>query len=311
MKIKENNIVLYKTQPALVTGITGDKIEITTPSGSKKVREKDIDFLHQGPIKSLKALIDSALPQGNLDEAYDFFSNETPSFTEITDLVWGNYPPESAWAIWNEISTSVYFNCTSPSQPIRLHSKEEIETALAKAQAKKNEGAERKAFHERLAQCRKKDSNPLPCEDYKFLQDVEALALEKSDKSRTLKEAGISETPEAAHSLLLQAGYWSIDYNPWPQRHGHSLSSALSEIPEPKDTKERLDLTALDSWAIDNEWSADPDDAVSIDGDYLWVHIADPASTVVPDSPADLEARARGATLYVPEGAARMLADSS
>lgn len=311
MKMKENDIVLYKTQPALITGITGDKIEIITPGGSKKVREKDIEFLHTGPVKSLDVVINATLPQGNLDEAYDFFSGETPSFTELTDLVWGNYSSELAWVIWKEISTSVYFKCTSPSQPIFLHSKEEIETARAKAQAKKDEGAERHAFHTRLAQCRNKGSSPLSSEDHKFLQDVEALALEKSDKSRTLKEAGISETPEAAHSLLLQTGYWTLDYNPWPQRHGHSLSSALSEIPEPKDTKERLDLTALDSWAIDNEWSADPDDAISIDGDYLWVHIADPASTVVPDSPADIEARSRGATLYVPEGAARMLADSS
>ncbi|HKL87236.1 MAG TPA: RNB domain-containing ribonuclease [Treponemataceae bacterium] len=311
MKIKENYVVLYKTQPALVTSIVGDKIEITTSNGSKKVREKDIDILHQGPVKNLSSLINADQPQANIEEAYEFFLGETPSFKELSELIWGDYKAEEVWGIWKEISTSFYFKCTSPTEPIHLRSKEEIQASQAKAQAKKDEGAERKAFHERLAACRKKDALPISNEDHKYLQDVEALALGKSEKSRTLKEAGITETPEAAHALLMQTGYWNIDFNPWPVRHGHSLTSALTNIPVPEDTKERLDLTHLDSWAIDNEWSADPDDAVSVDGETVWVHIADPASTVLPDSPADIEARARGATLYVPEGAARMLADSS
>ena len=55
----------------------------------------------------------------------------------------------------------------------------------------------------------------------------------------------------------------------------------------------------------------DPDDAVAFDGKYLWVHIADPASAILPESPIDKAARARGATLYIPEGAARMLAEDS
>ena len=63
------------------------------------------------------------------------------------------------------------------------------------------------------------------------------------------------------------------------------------------------------SYAIDSEWSTDPDDAIGFDGEYLWVHIADPASTVLPDSPIDICARGRGATLYIPEGAARMLSE--
>ena len=41
--------------------------------------------------------------------------------------------------------------------------------------------------------------------------------------------------------------------------------------------------------------------------DRLWVHIADPAASVLPGTAADNEARARGATLYLPEGAFKML----
>jgi len=41
------------------------------------------------------------------------------------------------------------------------------------------------------------------------------------------------------------------------------------------------------------------------------VHVADPASSVTPDSPAEKEARNRGVTLYLPETTVRMLADDA
>ncbi|MCB0160404.1 MAG: RNB domain-containing ribonuclease, partial [Caldilineaceae bacterium] len=53
--------------------------------------------------------------------------------------------------------------------------------------------------------------------------------------------------------------------------------------------------------------SNDPDDAISIDGMRLWVHVADVAALAAPDSPLDMEARARGGNLYLPEGTVHML----
>ncbi|MDR3174359.1 MAG: RNB domain-containing ribonuclease [Treponema sp.] len=70
----------------------------------------------------------------------------------------------------------------------------------------------------------------------------------------------------------------------------------------------------MKAYAIDNAWSDDPDDAVSLEDPgpegprVLWVHVADPGASIMPDSPADREARNRGATLYLPEGASRMIA---
>jgi exoribonuclease II len=59
--------------------------------------------------------------------------------------------------------------------------------------------------------------------------------------------------------------------------------------------------------AIDDEGNEEPDDALSLDGDRLWVHVADVSAVVPPDSPAELEARARGSTLYLPGGPVPML----
>ncbi|WGK68600.1 ribonuclease catalytic domain-containing protein [Candidatus Haliotispira prima] len=70
----------------------------------------------------------------------------------------------------------------------------------------------------------------------------------------------------------------------------------------------RRDLTRLCSWAIDDPWSTDPDDAVSLEDDAaLWVHIADPASLLPFGSPLANESMQRGATVYTPEGVSAML----
>jgi exoribonuclease-2 len=319
MKLKEYALVLYKNQPAVITGFESDKIDIDTPSGKKKVREKDVELLHSGPAKSLTKALDATLPVGDLMEGWDFFAGESPSFAEISELVWGAFAPEQAWPAWSALAASPWFTVTSPEEPVRLRTKDEAEAIIRKADAKKGEEAEREAFRLRLAASMKAsragEAAPeggikLP-EDAKFLQDVEALALGKSDKSRTLKESSISETLQNAHRVLIACGYWPLWKNPWPSRHGHTLQTSSVAVDAPDDSVERVDMTALESFAIDNDWSTDPDDAVSVDGETLWVHIADPATTVTPDSAADRDARSRGSTLYTPEGAARMLEDKA
>ena len=110
--------------------------------------------------------------------------------------------------------------------------------------------------------------------------------------------------------MLLSVGYWPVEFNPHPSRFGKSLVSAKERIPPPPD-EQRLDLTALRSFAIDNAWSSDPDDAISLDGAALWVHVADPAAAVHADDACDVEARGLGETLYLPEGSFRMLAEES
>ena len=87
----------------------------------------------------------------------------------------------------------------------------------------------------------------------------------------------------------------------------------MEEIPKDKilipdlPDEDRRDLTYLDSYAIDDKGSNDPDDAISIDGEYIWVHIADVASIIPPDSELDKIASSRGANLYLPEKTITML----
>lgn len=81
--------------------------------------------------------------------------------------------------------------------------------------------------------------------------------------------------------------------------------------PSPLPEEAREDLTHLPAFAIDDEGSQDPDDAVYAErveeGFRLLVHVADVAAMVAPGSPLDQEAMRRGANLYLPEGTVPML----
>jgi exoribonuclease-2 len=116
-----------------------------------------------------------------------------------------------------------------------------------------------------------------------------------------LRELGRTQTPENAHALLLELGYWDYTVNPYPVRLKLPTDAPAMALPDLPD-ESRVDLTHLPAFAIDDEDSKDPDDALSLDQDNrLWVHVADVAALVPPGSPADLEARARAAKLYLPQ----------
>ncbi len=144
--------------------------------------------------------------------------------------------------------------------------------------------------------------------------DIELLARGRQDKSRTMRELNQPETPQAAHALLLRLGLWDENRVPFPERLGVELETPGLPVPAwPEDV--RLDLTHLRALAIDDEGNQDPDDALSLevleDGTRrLWVHVADVAALVPPDSELDLEARRRGSTLYLPTHTIGMLPDA-
>jgi len=152
-------------------------------------------------------------------------------------------------------------------------------------------------------------------EDHRYLREVEDLAYGRTERSRVLKALGREESPENAHAALLDWGAWDDWVNPHPPRAGVVLAPPAGTVPvdlaallaDPA----RIDLTYLHAFAVDDEWTDTPDDALSWeDGPGLgtaWVHVADPAAFIRPDTPLDLEARSRGLTLHLPEAVVPML----
>jgi exoribonuclease-2 len=290
-----NGLVLYKVRPARVLAL-GEKIEIELDGGqTKRVRAKDIEPLHPGP---LARLADLTPRHGSLAEAWELLEGDTTDLRELAELLYGDFSPSSAWAAWQEVADGLYFSGT-PSA-IQVRPREAVE--LDRAQRERRAAAERDwaAFLARM------ERGQAAAEDRERLAEVERLASGQTGYSRILVALGHQETPANAHRMLVKVGYWSPDHNPHPARCGVARGDPqlpVGDMPE----EDRLDLTSLPAYAIDDEGNQDPDDAISLDGDRLWVHVADVAALVPPDSDIDREARARGANLYLPEGIVNML----
>lgn len=292
---RKDSLALYKNRPARVKNVN-DKLEIQLEDGKTlKVRPKDITLLHPGPIQSLNVL----QPQeGEVEIAWELLAGKTTTLPELAELIYQNYTPATAWAAWQLVDDGLYFKGT-PDE-VTACTAEEVAQTRAAREAK---AAEEKAWANFLKRARAGHTLP---EDERYLREVEEVALERQEKSRVLRELGHTENRENAHALLLELGYWSPTTNPYPQRLG--VPDTPPDVPLPElPAEERVDLTHLPAFAIDDADSQDPDDALSLEGNRLWVHIADVAALIGPDSPADVEARARGANLYLPEGTVTML----
>ncbi len=293
--IRAGSLVLYKIHPARV-GAVGEKIEIELAGGkSRKVRPKDVCLLHPGPLTSLSAL---QAPEANVEEAWELLQGEQPAFDELAELVYGDFTPASAWATWELLQDGLYFE-GDPGR-VRVRTPEQVAERRAERQRRQREAEEWEGFLARVEQA------ALQAADRKRLAEVERVALGDSNQSRILAHFKVDATPEAAHRFLLRCGYWEAEHNPWPRRAGAVLDSPDIGVPELPE-EERLDLTHLEAWAIDDVGNQDPDDAISLDGDYLWVHIADVAALVRPDGHLDRAARERGSNLYLPERTVTML----
>ena len=302
-KVQKGALVYYKSKPAVVSKVS-DKIDIIFFKTTKRVRDKDIKLLHSGPIKDVSSL-DLECPESleTLDETLALLEDETVSLSDLAEFLYGEFTPQSAWSSWMLVVDNLYFELEideDGNDQIKARPLDFITAEKEKRDAKQNQKETWNSLIDRIKTAEIEES------DYTHLVEVEQLACGERENSRILKTIGISETKEAAHTLLLKLGYWKEEYNPWPRRMGINMSEPQLAIPQAIET-DRQDLQHLQAWAIDDVGNTDPDDAISVDGNRLWVHIADVSSLVSPDSELDIEARSRGSNVYLPEQTIHML----
>ena len=296
-----NTLILYKNRPGRVTDIGRKKIEIELHDGELvSVRPKDVTVLHPGPLEELSDL--RPPPDGEVKTAWELLAGERTTLAELSELAYGDFTPATAWALWQMVTDGLYFS--GEVGRIAVHSAEAVAEEEAGREAKAAEARAWQAFVKRV------EAGHYAEEDKKYLLEVVELAWGQSTQSRVLNALGHGETPQNAHALLLSLGYWNAYENPYPRRAGLPVRSPEMGLPSLLE-ESRRDLTHLTALAIDDEGSSDPDDALSLEDGRLWVHIADAAAMITPDSAADLEARSRAANLYLPEGTIRMLPDGA
>ncbi len=290
-------LVLYHNRSAVVSAIAKDKIEIRIEGGgSKSVRAKDIEFLHPGPVAALPPAV---LPTPDLAETVELMEGETFPFGEFAELIYSKRNAEAFYSAHLLLADGTYFT-GSIEKGVAARSADEIAAALDAARQKEEKALRRAELIERIK------TGAILEEDYPSLREIEQVALGETLSSRLMKDLDIEAEPRKAHALLLKLGAWDLFVNPHPARAGVETKNPDFPLP-PLPPEERLDLTSMVSYAIDDEGSEDPDDAVSFADGLLWVHVADPAAVVTPGSEPDLEARNRGENLYLPEVIAHML----
>ncbi|WP_105316538.1 ribonuclease catalytic domain-containing protein [Thermus tenuipuniceus] len=289
-------LVVYKGRPALAEE-KGDRLELTLPGGERvRVRPKDVLWLHPGP-----AFLDLKVPEGEEEAAWELLQGQAVSLRELAELVYGAYTPGAAYGAYLLAQKGERF--VLEGERVRARTPEGL-AALERARREREE--RERVFQEAVG--RLKEGRWLP-EDRPLLAEAEALAFGERRESRLVRALALPETPEAAHALLLRLGLWRWE-NPHPRRLGLPLAPPDLPLP-PLPEEERRDLTSLPAFAVDDEGSQDPDDAVYAEqvpgGFHLLVHVADVAALVPSGSPLDLEALRRGANLYLPEGTVPML----
>jgi exoribonuclease-2 len=253
-------------------------------------------FLHPGPSR-----LELRVPEGEEEAAWELLEGQKVSLKELAELAFGAYTPEAAYGAYLLAQKGERF--VLEGGEVRARTREEL-ASLEEMKRRKEE--RERAFGEAVERIRQGRPS---LEDRPLLAEVEALAYGERKESRLLKALGLPETPEAAHGLLLRLGLWRRE-NPHPRRLGLPLAPPDLPVP-PLPEEERVDLTHLPAFAIDDEGSQDPDDALYAErveeGFRLFVHVADVAALVGPGSPLDQEALRRGANLYLPEGTVPML----
>jgi exoribonuclease-2 len=291
-----NALVLYKREPARVLAL-GEKIEIETRAGKLvRVRVKDVQVLHPGPVTGWSDF--SAERSAELEETWTLLEGETTTLIELAELLFGESMPATVWAAWEHLIEGLWFVGTPES--ISARDAAEIAAERAAKAAAEAEAAKRNAF---LARAKKGN---YVAEDARYLVDVERLADGRSEQSKVMAELGRKASPENAHALLLRLGHWDEKRNPHPYRCGVAMRDPEFQLPGLED-EARHDLTHMNAYAIDDAGNQDPDDAIALVDGKLWVHIADVGALVGVDGEIDVEARARGANLYLPEGIVHML----
>jgi len=288
---KVGALVAYKGKPAKISAVTTHKYDLRfSDGGSRKVREKDFRYIHPN-----FASVNDQCPLADMSVLEDLQA-ESLSLKELTEWLFDDYSSQNAWCTNLLAEDGLYFFWNKDI--LILRSTEQIKVIEKQRQEKSLE-------IESLQRCVDNLQNNIVDErDSFWLREIEKVALNQSKHTKVLSALSIDNTPERAHELLLKIKHWSELINPYPERHKIYPNEELT-LDFRKVTRE--DLTHLKSFAIDNSDSSEADDAISLDGERVWIHIADVASQVDIDSELDGYAQKRVSNLYLPDQTIHML----
>ncbi|HEY9701531.1 MAG TPA: RNB domain-containing ribonuclease, partial [Allocoleopsis sp.] len=270
-----------------------------------------------GFLQEVKSYIDP----DSLEVAWEILVEDGENIdpSGMADVLFSDQSPVLCYAAYCLLTEDkIYFKQKGDSyQPRSLAQVNEIKHQIAVEIQRQKEQEE---FLWRVEKCKEGEKVEWGSSDRTRLEMLEKYVLQPDQPNKiateTLTLLHKNQTAESARQLLVDVGWWDSHTNIFLLRSQIPVefSAKVIEVaknyaikePDLNDT-ERLDLTKLKVYTIDDESTTEIDDGVSVetlaDGrQKLWIHIADPSSIVKPNSELDLEARKRSTTLYLPTG---------
>ena len=288
------SLVAYKGKYSQILSSTNNKFEIIIEGDKKiKVREKDFRFLSP----------DFQIPTPSLDVDFSAvieLEEQLLPISELSEWLFGGYNANSAWHTFLLVENGLHFFWQKDKIFIRPASQVTSIKQKRQIEVEQKISLQHCVDNIRL--------NKFIEKDREILQEIEKVALNQLKSAKILKLLKIPNTPQEAHKLLTKINYLDLFFNPYPARFKILNNDKLAIDTKNDNSTNRVNLTHLLSYAIDNEGSNDADDAISIDTNKIWIHIADVASIVNADL---LEyASNRVSNLYLPDKIIGMLPDA-
>jgi exoribonuclease II len=332
--VEKGTLIEFRVQGerrlAVVERPEGKKDWIVIDEGGQnhKLRPQRVEYtIDGGPYKPADIAnfmegIDAYLDPSSLEVAWEILveDGDTVNPKALAELLFSEQTPLLCYAAHILLSQDkIYFkNKGEIYEPRPASVVEEIKHQLEVEQQRDREKEE---FLTHLQEALADKAVKWSQSDRDRLETVERYIIQPEGSHRGAQEilalAGRNQTPEAALELLVDLKWWSKNENLFLRRSSYPLNfpkkvvdlaqSCLKSSEGDRDDN-RLDLTHLKVYTIDDESTEEIDDGLSVEylGEglppRLWIHIADPTRLVEPGDELDLEARRRSTSLYLPTG---------
>ncbi|MEB3120995.1 MAG: ribonuclease R family protein [Snowella sp.] len=304
-----------------------DWIAIDQGGQSHKIRLQRVEYeIDGGPYqpKDIAPFLEKVQPYldpSSLEVAWEILVEDNAAVTpiEMAQLLFSEKSPVLCYAAHSLLAEDKIFfkNKGDNYEPRSLNQVQEIQHQIAVEKQRQNE---KEGFLARLHQAIAGETVEWTDSDRLRLESLERYVLQPELNSRNAQDllnlVDRPPTPESAFELLVKLGLWKYHENLFLRRSAYPLKfpqkvldvfQSYLHSPPPDLDRDRLDLTHLKVYTIDDESTQEIDDGLSVeilpDGrERLWIHIADPTRLMIPNDELDLEARKRSTTLYLPTG---------
>ncbi len=305
-----------------------DWIVVDEKGQSHKIRPQRVEYTVGGnsykptDIPGFLQEIQPYLEPANLAVAWEILVEEGESATpkQMAELLFSEQSPALCYAAHILLSQDkIYFKRKGDTyDPRSVNQVEEIRHQL---EVEEQKNREKEEFITHLQQALAGEIVEWSDSDRSRLETIGKLVLEPESNSRLAQEiltlAGRGSDSSAAFELLVDIGWWGKHENLFLRRSSYpvnfpkkvlEVAQSWLQFPLNNSDYDRLDLTHLKVYTIDDESTEEIDDGLSIEyfdderSPRLWIHIADPSRIVSPGDELDLEARRRSTSLYLPTG---------